>query len=135
MGMRRAFALVGLTVLGATLTGTIQAGSATAAVPFADPKYGLFFGLILNHDETVALSNSQLPNQLDGMYMSGARVALLDVDAAETDEHTPTLALPEDSLPEVVRAAAATPAGMFGFTIVNPMLNEGRLVRVIAIVE
>ncbi|MEV6274325.1 hypothetical protein [Nocardia sp. NPDC051832] len=135
MGMRRAFGLVGLAVLGTALAGTVQAGTAGAAVPFADPKYGLFFGLILNHDETVALSHSQVPKQLNEMYMSGARVALLDADLDENGEQQPTLRLPEDSLPEVVRAAAATPEGMFGFTVVNPMLNEGRLVRVIAIVD
>ncbi|MEU8897733.1 hypothetical protein [Nocardia sp. NPDC048505] len=133
--MRRAFALVGFVVLGVVVSGLINTGTAAAAVPFTDPRYGVYFGLLLNHEETVALSNSQLPKQLNDTYMSGARVAILDVDAAEHDENVPMMGLPRESLPEVVRAAAATPAGMFGFTVVNPMLNDGRVLRVIAIVE
>ena len=135
MGMRRAIGVVGIGVVGAAVTGVIQGGAAGAAVPFADPKYGLFFGLVLNHDETVALSRSSIPKQFDGMYRSGARVAILDSDSAETAEHPPTLGLPKESLPELVDAAAAAPDGMFGFTVVSPLVNEGRVFRVIAVVE
>ncbi|MEV0250220.1 hypothetical protein AB0H76_26730 [Nocardia sp. NPDC050712] len=134
MSMRRVCVLAGVAAVGFTVAG---AGSAAAAVPFTDPRYGLYFGLILNHDETVALSNSSLPEDWDDEYRAGARVAILDSSVAESDEDAPPpqLTIPESSLPEVVDGAAAAPNGMFGFTVVNPMLNEGRLVRVIALVE
>ncbi|WP_194817021.1 hypothetical protein [Nocardia sp. XZ_19_385] len=127
MGMRRAFATVGLAVAGAAVAGMMQAGSAAAVEPVVDPARGLYFGVVLNEQETVALSNSPLPAMLDGVYMSSATIRILGESYLDEDDENVYA-----DLPEVVDTAAALD-GIVGFALVDPAGNGGRPLRVVAV--
>ncbi|WP_433670609.1 hypothetical protein ACQP06_04165 [Nocardia sp. CA-136227] len=119
MRIRNAVATVGIALAGAAAA-TASAGSAAAFTPYSNPGEGIFLGVDLTHDETVALSNSWIPaaiTQINGghnMIAPDPTYSDLVVDGR-----------PHGSMTQVVGEAADVPGGQVGLYLVDPARFRG----------
>ncbi|MFJ9362946.1 hypothetical protein ACIRRA_00795 [Nocardia sp. NPDC101769] len=121
MRIRTAVATVGIALAGAALATTASAGSAAAFTPYINPGGGIYVGVDLDHDETVALSNTWIPAAIDQINRANNRIAL--------DPYYSEIPMVDGkmygNLTQVVGEAADTPGGQVGLALVDPAVHHG----------
>lgn len=66
MSIRTAVVALGIALGGAAIAVSAGAGQAAAITPVVAPQDGIYFGVVLDHGETVALQHSPLVGMLNG---------------------------------------------------------------------
>ncbi|MFE3222425.1 hypothetical protein [Nocardia sp. NPDC059228] len=121
MRIRTAMATVGIALGGAALATTASAGSAAAFTPYINPGNGIYVAVDLNHDETVALSNTWIPAAIDQINMAHNRVAVdpyfSDIPFIDGKVY--------GNLTQIVGEAADTPGGQISMALVDPAVHHG----------
>ncbi|WP_157513910.1 hypothetical protein [Nocardia concava] len=121
MRIRTAVATVGIALAGAAVAATASAGSAAAFTPIINPGGGIYVGVELNHDETVALADSWIPAAITQINQAHNRIAL--------DPYFSEMGLGDGmvypTMSATVGEAADTPGGQISLAVVDPAVFRG----------
>ncbi|WP_225732356.1 MULTISPECIES: hypothetical protein [unclassified Nocardia] len=126
MRIRIAVAGLGIAAAGAAIATGIGAGNAAAFTPvIATDK--MTVGVLLDHNETVALNNSPIVGMLDDPITNGG---VFYIDRASVYHHEGVVIdgvtyTDDISFAGVVDEAAAAPNGHIGIGLTDPAENDG----------
>ncbi|CAM4427479.1 hypothetical protein NONI108955_27230 [Nocardia ninae] len=125
MGIRTIAAALGIALGGALIATSAGAGQAAAVTPVIAPQDGIYLGLELDHNETVALQRSPLMGVLNGPLTTDGLFYLDEESVYQGGELIDGIQYSDDlEFSGVTAEAANTRSGSIAIAVVDPALYD-----------
>ncbi|PXX66677.1 hypothetical protein DFR70_103426 [Nocardia tenerifensis] len=126
MGIRTAVAASAIALGGAAIAASAGAGQAAAFTPVIAPEDGIYLGVDLDHNETVALQRSPLVGMLNGPLTTDGLFYVDEKSVYQGGVEIDGIRYQEDlDFAGVTGEAASTRSGTISLAVVDPAVFAG----------